>query len=138
MDTEDGGGGSSSSGSRVGLSEYIDPNASSLLGRVDFVGMVRDWIRTIVFLVSLSWASFVIGAGRAFTSILDAIKGAYFAVYSELLTGPARAQSAAAEAAGSELEVFGILALPVGTAVALSAALAFVVVVYTFTGGELF
>lgn len=133
--TEPGGG---DGGSRSSLSDYINPDSASLLGRVDFVGMVRDWIRSIVFLISLSWASFVLGAGRAFNSVIEAVMNAYLGLYTELLSGPTGAQEAAAEAAAAELEVFGLFALPVGTAVALSSALAFVLVVYTFTGGELF
>lgn len=132
---DDGGGGGS--GSHSGIYEYINPNASSLLDKVDFVGMVRDSIRTIVFLISLSWAAFVVGIGRAFQTVTGAIMDGYVAVYTELVTGPAQAQRAAAETASGELSVFGIFALPAGATIAIGALFAAAGVIYIFTGGEL-
>jgi hypothetical protein len=138
MPLEGGGGGDGSDGSRFGILNYIDRDNPSLLGKVDFVGMVRNAFRSIVVLLSLSWAAFVVGIRDAFLLVANTLMSGYTAVYTELVTGPLAAQEAAADAAAGELSVFGLFALPVGVAVALGSLLAAVVVIYVFTGGELF
>lgn len=124
----DGGGG--------GLGQFIDREADTLLGRVDFIGLISAMGRSTVLAVFTGLTGIALAIEDALANGVGALTAAYRQVFTALASLPVDAQEAAASAASSELDAFGLFAAPVAVFVALLSMAAVLAVIVVFWGGD--
>lgn len=118
------------------LSGYVNRDAS-LLGKVDFLGLIGD-IGKGAFIAILSiLVGMVLGVRHALGLVADAARDAITMVVMAPVKAIQSVQTEAVAAAGAELDVFGLFALPTATTVSLLSVGAVTFVLYIFVGGRL-
>lgn len=121
---------SSSSGDPV--DDFTNRDSDSLLGMVDFIGIVKRLVNS-GWIAGLSIVTGVIlSVKRAYEEVVGAIATGITTIYTALVPSGLFA-GASAEASG-EISAFGLFALPVAVAVALTTMGGVALVLYLFTG----
>lgn len=116
------------------FSEFTDPSADRLLDKVDFVGAVQALGRGAWLAIVSVFAAVLLAARDAVNTVLEVAMDQVTAVYLALFGTPATLQSRAVEVTASELDVFGLFALPVSAVVALVTLGGILVVLVVFGG----
>lgn len=114
-----------------GIEEYINRDAT-LLGKVDFLRMIRDIGKGAFLLVGSAFVGWWTASRKAAGNLYDAFVGGARGVADALFTAPSSIMDAAVAESSSEIEVFGILALPASAAVTLATFAAIAAVGYLF------
>lgn len=128
--------GGQTGGDSASLGDYIDADADSLWGKVDFLRLVADTARTTIVGVIVGVAGVILAIADAFGDLLGMFSAGLFAIPEAVLSAPAEMQRIATEQASRELNAFGVLALPVGTAFALLTLFGITAVLYVFFGED--
>lgn len=102
----------------AGVSSYVNEDGF-LLTRIDFPGMIADLGKGGLLGILSLFTGLVVGSARALGNVADAIYDGIYGFYNTILTTPAAYMDAAVQAAATEIDAFGIVALPAGVAVVI-------------------
>jgi hypothetical protein len=118
----------------VSASDFFNPEADSLWGRVDFLGMIGTFGKATVVGFFSFFAGIVLSVERSVESVFEASMGNVTGVTNALTTSLADAQSAAIQAASADVNMFGIFSITAGNLALLASFLSAAVLVYLFLG----
>lgn len=104
----------------VSFIRYLSPD-KTLLARVDFLGLISDLVKGAIAVLISALAAMVIGTRRAFGDIATSIETGMWDVWETFSDGIEDAQTAAVDAAGEQLDVLGIFALPTSAVFSIAA-----------------
>lgn len=118
------------------FSRYINPNSDTLIGRFDFFGMIGDGMKAVLVLLATTLAGAALATQRAIGQVFWTGFNGFREAVNTVLSAPQITAETAFQTATSEIQVFGIAALPVGVVVAVAAVASVSIIFYVFTGVE--
>lgn len=118
------------------LSDFLDPEADSLLAKVDFAGMISNFARSTVLAFFTGVTGVVLAIQRNVVEFMGAWREAVLDIYVAIVTVPAQIVPTVFQNAEADLAQFGFLATPVGVLVLLSVLLTAAFMLDLFLGGD--
>lgn len=117
------------------LESYINRDAT-LLGKVDFAGMVSDIGKGFLVAIMSLLAGGVLAARQGWASLYEASRDSVVGIINAVLTGLVPFMETALDSAAAEIRGLGFLGLPASVTVALAGFVVITAGIYLWFGGD--